>query len=133
MLLDLSKLQERHVLYSPCTPTPCRAYTSGILGYTCCLTSTTFHGLTHLSCLPGPAAPGLFFYTSNTTKNTYVLNTNFTSQKDAQTMCNSLGGHLVAWTGYAEQLEVEQYYIKQVGGCRQCLRCHTSCRLVSLR
>ncbi len=42
-----------------------------------------------------------------------MLNTNRTSQKDASAMCNSLGGNLVAWSTYAEQLEVEQHYIKQ--------------------
>jgi hypothetical protein len=60
-----------------------------------------------------PAAPGLYYYASNATKNTYVLNTNQTSQKDAQAKCSSLGGNLVSWSSYTEQLEVEQYYIKQ--------------------
>lgn len=53
-------------------------------------------------------------YKSNSTNRTYAANTNPLDQKAAEQVCNDLGGHLVSWSSYEEQFEVEQYYIKQV-------------------
>jgi hypothetical protein len=49
---------------------------------------------------------------ANTTNNTYCLSTNLTAQADAETYCNTLGGHLASWNSQAEQTEVEGYWIK---------------------
>jgi hypothetical protein len=49
---------------------------------------------------------------ANTTNNTYCLSTNLTGQADAETYCNTLGGHLASWNSQAEQTEVEGYWIK---------------------
>lgn len=46
-------------------------------------------------------------YTSNKTGSTYVLNTTFTTFKDAENTCNDYGGHLIAWKSVTEQQEVE--------------------------
>jgi hypothetical protein len=54
----------------------------------------------------GCAAAGWFNYTSNTTKSTYKL---FTERMDfgtGQSLCNSIGGHLVVWDSLGEQNEV---------------------------
>lgn len=53
-------------------------------------------------------------YTSNQTGNTYILNTNKMVARDAQSYCNSQGGHVVAYTSYDEQSEVEGYFTSQV-------------------
>ena len=59
--------------------------------------------------------PAVYTYTSNTTRHTYILNTNYMNASAAQQYCNDSGGHLVGWDSRAEQSEVEQYYIDQVG------------------
>jgi hypothetical protein len=70
-----------------------------------------------------PAVPGIFTFKSNSTNKTYALNTNLLDQKAAQQVCNDMGGHLASWGSYEEQMEVEQYYIKQVGGSSGCMCC----------
>jgi hypothetical protein len=60
------------------------------------------------------AAPGIFTFKSNSTNKTYALNTNPLDQKSAQQVCNNMGGHLVSYATYEEQIEVESYYIKLV-------------------
>lgn len=66
--------------------------------------------------LAAPAAPvpAVYTYTSNTTRHTYILNTNYMNASAAQQYCNDSGGHLAGWDNRAEQSEVEQYYIEQV-------------------
>jgi nitrous oxide reductase accessory protein NosL len=58
----------------------------------------------------------VFNYTSSKSRATYMLNTNLLSQEDAQTFCNDQGGHLAGYDSLAEQIEVEQRFIKDVGG-----------------
>ncbi len=66
------------------------------------------------------AAPGIFTYRSQGRKNSYILNTNPTSFRSAQTFCNAQGGHLASWDSYAEQYEVEQYFVNQVRVLASC-------------
>ena len=89
----------------------------------CC---TTAHGAATLLGSPihpsacGCAAPGIFTYRSQGRRNSYILNTNPTSFKSAQTFCNTQGGHLASWDSYAEQYEVEQYFVGQVRVLASC-------------
>ncbi len=63
-----------------------------------------------------PAAPGLFYYTSNTTNNSYILSTfENNTWAQAQQFCNDRCGNLVSYSNVEEQLEVEKYYIDMVG------------------
>ncbi len=70
-----------------------------------------------------PAAPGLFYYTSNATNNSYILSTyeNHTWAQ-AQQFCNDRCGNLVSYSNVEEQVEVEKYYTDMVGCCC-CLWC----------
>jgi hypothetical protein len=43
--------------------------------------------------------------------NTYIFNASYATFDEAQTTCKARGGHLVAWTSYKEQAEVEGYFI----------------------
>jgi hypothetical protein len=54
--------------------------------------------------------PGAYVYVSNATNATYVLNTSATDFTAAGQLCNDMGGYLAAWTGTAEQAEVERYF-----------------------
>ena len=54
-----------------------------------------------------PAAPGVWFYTSETTEYTYAFGNRLVGQMAAQALCNDVGGHLVTWTSRDEQAEVE--------------------------
>ena len=47
----------------------------------------------------------------------YILNTNQMVSKDAQSYCNSQGGHLASYTSYDEQAEVEGYFTNQARNC----------------
>jgi hypothetical protein len=42
----------------------------------------------------------------------YILNTTATSQGDASSTCNGIGGQLVAYRSLAEQVEVEGYFLQ---------------------
>jgi hypothetical protein len=48
---------------------------------------------------------------SNTTKSTYVLNTKPMAFEDAETFCQTQGGHLAAWNNLAEQMDAEQCFV----------------------
>jgi hypothetical protein len=50
---------------------------------------------------------------------TYIYNTTMTDNKNAHKICNSQGGHLVAYQSLEEQVDVEQYFIKQVGAAQR--------------
>jgi hypothetical protein len=67
------------------------------------------------------AAPGLFYYSSNATNNSYILSTyeNYTWAQ-ASSFCNDNGGHLASWLNLEEQLEVEKYYVGMVRGLGRC-------------
>jgi hypothetical protein len=73
----------------------------------------------------------VFNYTSSKSRATYMLNTNLLSQEDAQTFCNDQGGHLAGYDSLAEQIEVEQRFIKDVGGSRtsQAMQAVAVCRV----
>ena len=58
-------------------------------------------------------------YVSPVTNYTYIYNTTMTDNKNAHKMCNSQGGHLVAYQSLEEQVDVEQYFIKQVRAGRR--------------
>ena len=51
-------------------------------------------------------------YTNATTNTTYILNTRKLNFTFAERFCNDQGGHLASWNSKAEQIEVEQYFIK---------------------
>ncbi len=62
-----------------------------------------------------PTAPNTFFYYSTKSKTNYSLSTFNDNQTTQETYCNSIGGHLASYDSQAEQNEVEQAFIKQVG------------------
>ena len=65
------------------------------------------------------AACGSFPYTSPTSNYSYVLNNcNNATFDEGESMCNSVGGHLVVYPTKADQDDAEGYYI-QLGGCRE--------------
>ena len=51
---------------------------------------------------------GYYYNASN--GNTYIFNASYAMFDEAQTTCKARGGHLVAWTSYKEQAEVEGYF-----------------------
>jgi hypothetical protein len=55
--------------------------------------------------------PGMYAYVSNVTNATYLLNTTMVNMPTAQKTCNVNGGHLVAYTGVEEQVDVEAYFL----------------------
>jgi hypothetical protein len=61
---------------------------------------------------PGPAAPGVFYYTSNKTNSNYTLNTSPASYADANLWCQDNGGNLASYGSLAEHREVEQHFVK---------------------
>ena len=61
---------------------------------------------TDAAALRTAAAPNAFTFTSNITEQTYILNTSFVSQADAEHQCACQGGHLVSWTSLEEQQQV---------------------------
>ena len=48
--------------------------------------------------------PGAYVYTSNTTFDTYILNTTGSSFQEAECACNANGGHLVFFDSLQEQV-----------------------------
>jgi hypothetical protein len=62
------------------------------------------------------AAAAGYVYVSPVTNMTYVYNTSTVDQRTATKLCNSQGGHLVAYTSLEEQQDVERYFINAVGG-----------------
>jgi hypothetical protein len=58
--------------------------------------------------------PGVYSYTAPS-GTTYTLDTNPTTQADAQLACTLQGGHLVAFRGLGEQQQVEQYFASYGG------------------
>jgi hypothetical protein len=52
-------------------------------------------------------------YTSSLSGATFYLNTTASTFEAAQAACNANGGHLASYGTTAEQLEVEQWFIKQ--------------------
>ncbi len=66
------------------------------------------------TCPPRCAAPGVFWYTSEITNSTYILNQFAGNFTNATSFCNDNGGHLVSYVSVEEQEEVEGYY-KQMG------------------
>jgi hypothetical protein len=55
-------------------------------------------------------ATGAYVYVSNTTNTTYILNTTAAGYATAAQVCNDNGGFLAAYTGVAEQAEVERFF-----------------------
>ncbi len=49
----------------------------------------------------------------------YMLNTNPMISRDAQAYCNSQGGHLVSYTSYDEQADVEGYFTNQASSLQR--------------
>jgi hypothetical protein len=82
---------------------------------------------TCLCCLP--AAPNVYRYNSTTQNATYILNTNPSNFKGAQSYCNSQGGHLVSYRTYDEQVEVESRFIAQVRASQPLCGLATDARL----
>ena len=86
----------------------------GGLPAVCCVPCAT-------ACAPGPlpptthplstTAPGNFTYTSASTGLTYILSTFKKTWADAETFCQTQGGHLVAYSSSSQQREVEQAYV----------------------
>ena len=68
---------------------------------------------------PACAAPAGYVYVSPVSNYTYIYNTTMTDNKNAHKICNSQGGHLVAYQSLEEQVDVEQYFIKQVGAAQR--------------
>lgn len=66
---------------------------------------------------PAPAAPGVFNATLNKFRASYMLNTSLMTQEDAQQFCIDNGGHLAGYDSLAEQVAVEQQFIKDVRPC----------------
>jgi hypothetical protein len=58
------------------------------------------------------AAPGIYYYSSEVTNNTYILNQFVSNFTKAQEFCTDNGGHLAAFSSLEEQQEVEGYYIE---------------------
>ena len=52
---------------------------------------------------------------SETSGETYLLNTCQLAQPDAETFCRANGGHLVSYLSLEEQQEVEQFFVDEVG------------------
>jgi hypothetical protein len=57
-------------------------------------------------------------YTANSTGATFAFVPYKTASTNAEQTCNTIGGHLAAYTSVAEQAEVEQYYVDKVGPSR---------------
>jgi hypothetical protein len=55
-------------------------------------------------------ATGAYVYVSNATNATYILNTTAADYMTAAQVCNDNGGFLAAYTGVAEQAEVERFF-----------------------
>ncbi len=55
--------------------------------------------------------PGVYRYTSPSTGNDYLLSTTPVDQRSAEAACVLLGGHLVNYASYQEQLEVEAAFV----------------------
>jgi hypothetical protein len=58
------------------------------------------------------AAPGIYYYTSEISNNSYILNQFVSNFTKAQEFCTDNGGHLAAFASLEEQQEVEGYYIE---------------------
>lgn len=56
--------------------------------------------------LPFVAAPGIYYYSSELTNNTYILNQFVSNFSKAQQFCNDNGGHLVDYASKDEQQDV---------------------------
>ncbi len=52
------------------------------------------------------------YYYNATNGNTYIFNASYATFDQAQDSCKLRGAHLVAWTSYKEQAEVEGYFVK---------------------
>lgn len=50
------------------------------------------------------AAPGIYYWTSDMSNNTYILNQFVSNFTVAQQFCNDNGGHLVSYNSLEEQL-----------------------------
>jgi hypothetical protein len=50
------------------------------------------------------AAPGIYYWTSDMSNNTYILNQFVSNFTVAQQFCNDNGGHLVSYNSFEEQL-----------------------------
>jgi hypothetical protein len=60
-----------------------------------------------------PTACGSFHYTSPVSNFSYMLNNcNNATFDDGETVCNSMGGHLVVYPSKADQDDAEGYYTK---------------------
>lgn len=57
-----------------------------------------------------PSAPGNYSFTASNGK-VYLLSTYKRSQADAETFCQTQGGHLVGYRSSSEQRMVEQYFV----------------------
>jgi hypothetical protein len=57
-----------------------------------------------------PAAPGAYYYNSTRTNCTYLLNTTAATFAAANAACNRAGGHLVSFTSFVEQQDVELHF-----------------------
>ena len=54
---------------------------------------------------------------------TYLYNTSVVDQRSAHKICNSQGGHLVAYQTLEEQQDVESYFTNQVRSANQVAGC----------
>jgi hypothetical protein len=61
--------------------------------------------------VPPAAAPGNFTFTSPSTGLTYIFSTFKKTWADAETFCQTQGGHLVAYSSSSQQREVEQAFV----------------------
>ncbi len=59
----------------------------------------------------------MFNATLNKFRASYMLNTSLMTQEEAQQFCIDNGGHLAGYDSLAEQVAVEQQFIKDVRLC----------------